>query len=123
MTTDPNLTAFRATIAGIITETKATTPPKHHAALDAIAGTLHMIPGHMVPDFIGLDATTGGAITALLRDDITSMAADGISSEIGDAGAYIRALVIFIDAIRTNETEWIAHRVRRTLDRKHVYDA
>jgi len=31
---------------------------------------------------------------------------------------FIRALVIFINAIRTNEVEWIAHRVRQKRDGK-----
>jgi|GEM_PF-5922988 len=122
MPTD-DLTALRNTIAAEILSAKQDFP-NHHAELDRIGKTLDLIGGHMVPDFISLDASTNGAITALLREDMRSIAEHGImSSEITDARAFIRALVIFVDAIRTDEVEWIARRVRRTLDGKPPYDA
>jgi hypothetical protein len=121
-TTD--LIALRATIGTIIGEAKQDFPPDHHAMLDRIATTLDTIPADAVPDFISLDATTNGAVSALLREDIRSIADDGImSSQITDARAFVNALVIFIDAIRLNEIEWIARRTHRKLDGKHVYDA
>jgi hypothetical protein len=71
-----------------------------HAKLDTIATTLDTIPTEAVPDFVSLDATTNGAVSTLLREDIRSIANDGIMSlEITDARAFIRALVIFVDAI------------------------
>jgi hypothetical protein len=119
-----DLTALRDALAAIIVETKQSTPPTHHAKLEMIATTLDTIPGDLIPDFVSLDATNYGAVSALLRSDIRSIADDGImSSDITDAHTFVNALVIFIDAIRLNETEWIAHRVRRKLEKKPLYDA
>lgn len=46
-----------------------------------------------------------------------------MSSLITDAGEYLRYNVIFIDKMRTDLNEWLAHRTRRTLDRRRIHDA
>ena len=121
MPTTDDLAALRATIVREIAAAKQDFPSKHHAVLDQIPGTLDLIPADAVPDFRSLDASTRGAITALIREDMQSIAAEGISPS--DAGAYIAELVDLVDPIRRREVEWLADQNRRMLDGKRSYDA
>jgi hypothetical protein len=95
-----DLVALRATIARELAAAKLDYPD-HHDALDKIGSTLDAIPADAVPDFRSLDASTRGAITALIREDMQSIAAEGISPS--DAGAYIAELVDLVDPIRRRE--------------------
>lgn len=122
-TDDDNLGALRACITREIIAAKQDFPD-HHDALDLMAGTLDQIRGGMVPDFIALDTTTNGAVTRLLREDMRGIAEHGIvSSLITDAGAYLRFNVIFIDKLRLDLIELLAHKNRRMLDRRRIFDA
>jgi hypothetical protein len=122
-TTDPNPIALRATIAAEIRAAKQHFPPKHHKALDSIGRTLDLIPPNAVPDFIRLDADAKGAITAMIREDMLSIAEQGALSDTVTASTYVEELTIFIDKLRLDQIEWLAHKNRRTLDRRRIHDA
>lgn len=83
-----DLVALRQTIAREIDAAKLDFP-HHHAALDLIGGTLDVIGGDMVPDFCSLDASTRGAVTAMIREDMRSIAEHGTVSDSVTAGSYV----------------------------------
>ena len=53
---------------------------------------------------MSLDGTTGGAVTQMMREDALALA-ERNRPKIADACALIRALVMFIDALRVREIE------------------
>jgi hypothetical protein len=60
-------------------------------------------------------------VTEIIKSDMRS---DGLFvRDAIDAGYYVEELAPFIDALRLNVIELLAHRNRRTLDRKRIHDA
>ena len=64
--TDAYVIAMRNAFAEVCADAKAELPDCNREVIDKIADTLDLIPASAVPDFIGLDGTTNGAVSALI---------------------------------------------------------
>lgn len=117
---DADLVALRNALAAVCAEAKAVFPSRDHAVIDRIAATLNTIPGDLIPDYKSLDRH--GAGTKLLAEDAHHLA-EFNRPTVADAGALVRALMMFTDKLRPDEIEWLARQNRYTLDRKPIYNA